>query len=136
MPARSVSTVRKRSFFLVCKVYQLFLYKFQPSQKFGPPEFFNFLTSFQLSQILGILGNFRIKSSQLFSSCKYLLKFSNFKKIWRGPLQLLSNSQLQSQLQTTVKIWKKSKILGATVSILLKNITARERNKIREKGRI
>ena len=33
-PARSVSTVRKRSFFLICKIDWFLLYKFQPHQNF------------------------------------------------------------------------------------------------------
>ena len=132
MPARSVSTVEKRSFFLVCKVYLPFLYKFQLRQNFPAFQiFFSFWKKFSAFPKFGNFGQFKLKLSQLsssFSSCKYLLKFSSFKNFWCGPLQLLSNSQLRSQLQTTVKIWKNSKILGATVIILLKNTTARERN--------
>lgn len=134
-PARSVSTVRKRSFFLVCKVYWFLLYKFQPRQNFPAFSIFlHFERNSQLSQNLEILGNLKLKQSQLsssFPSCKYLLKFSSFKNFWYGPLQLLSNSQLQSQLKTTAKIWKSSKILVRRVIILLKNTTARERNQIK-----
>ena len=132
MPARSVSTVEKRSFFLVCKVYWFLLYKIQPYQNFPAFQiFFHFERNSQLFQNLEILGNLKLKQSQLsssFPSCKYLLKFSSFENSWCGPLQLMSNSQLQSQLKTTVKIWKSSKILGVAVIILLKNTTVRERN--------
>ena len=132
MPARSVSMVRKRSFFLVCKVYWLFLYKFQLYQNFPAFQiFFRFDRNSQLFQNLEILGNLKLKQSQLsssFPSCKHLLKFASFRKFWCGPLQLLSNSQLQSQLKIAVKIWKNSKILGVTAIISLKNTTARERN--------
>jgi len=73
--------------------------------------------------------------SQLLSpSCKHFPKFENPKKNLGGPLQLqlqlLSNFQLQSQLKIAVKIWKRSKILGGIATILLKNTTARESNKI------
>ena len=132
MPARSVSTVEKRSLFLVCKVYWFFLYKFQSYQNLTAFQiFFIFERNSQLFQNLEILGNLKLKQSQLsssFSSCKYLLKFSSFKNFWYGPLQLMSNSQLQSQLKTTAKIWKNSKILVWRTNILLKNTTARERN--------
>ena len=107
------------------------------SIKFGLPEFssfsnfFHFERNSQLFQNLEILGNLKLKQSQLsssFPSWKHLPKFASFRKFWYGPLQLLSNSQLQSQLQTTVKIWKNSKILVWRTIILLKNTTARERN--------
>ena len=107
------------------------------STKFGLPEFSSFLKFFSLFRKFsafpkfGNFGQFKLKLSQLsssFPSCKYLLKFSSFKNFWYGPLQLLSNSQLQSQLKTTVKIWKNSKILVWQAIILLKNTTARERN--------
>lgn len=45
----------------------------------------------------------------------------------------MSNSQLQSQLQTTVKIWKKSKILGATAIILLKTPLPAKETKLGKK---
>ena len=134
MPARSVSTVRKRSFFLVCKVCRSYLYKFQPYQNFPAFQIFSFWKKFSAFPKFGNFGQFKLKQSQLsssFSSCKYLLKFSSFKKFWCGPLQLLSNSQLQSQLKMTVKIWKNSKILVWRTIILLKNTTARGRNQIK-----
>ena len=130
-PARSVSTVEKRSLFLVCKVYWFLLYKIWSTIIFQLFKFFSFWRNSQLFQNLEILGNLKLKQSQLsssFPSWKYLLKFSSFKNFWYGPLQLLSNSQLQSQLKTTAKIWKSSKNLDVTAIILLKNTTARERN--------
>ena len=125
MPARSVSTVRKKSLFLVCKVYLVLTLQISASPEFSSfSNFFHFERNSQLFQNLEILGNLKLKQSQLFPSffpsCKYLLKFSSFKNFWRGPLQLLSNSQLQSQLKTTVKIWKNSKILVWRTIILLK----------------
>ena len=39
-PARSVSTVEKRSLFLVCKVYWFLLYKFQLRQNFPAFQIF------------------------------------------------------------------------------------------------
>ena len=131
MPARSVLTVEKRSLFLVCKVYWFLLYKFQSRQNFPAFQIFFILKEILSFPKIWKFWAFKLKLSQLsssFSSCKYLLKFSSFKNFWYGPLQLLSNSQLQSQLKMTVKIWKNSKILGATAIILLKNTTARERN--------
>ena len=130
-PARSVSTVEKMSLFLVCKVCWFLLYKIWLTRIF---QLFKIL--FILKEILSFskiwkFWAFKLKLSQLsssFPSCKYLLKFSSFKNFWYGPLQLLSNSQLQSQLQTTVKIWKNSKILVWRTIILPKNTTARERN--------
>ena len=107
------------------------------STKFGLPEFSSFSNFFLvLEEILSFskiwkFWAFKLKLSQLsssFSSCKYLLKFSSFKNFWYGPLQLLLNSQLQSQLKTTVKIWKSSKILVRRMIISLKNTTARGRN--------
>ena len=131
MPARSVSTMRKRSFFLVCKVYWFLLYKIWPARIFQLFKFFSLFRKFPAFPKFGNFGQFKLKLSQLsssFPSCKYLLKFSSFKNFWYGPLQLLSNSQLQSQLKTTAKIWKNSKILVWRTIILLKNATARERN--------
>ena len=107
------------------------------STKFSLPEFSSFLKfflfwkKFPAFPKFGNFGQFKLKLSQLsssFSSCKYLLKFSSFKNFWYGPLQLLSNSQLQSQLKTTAKIWKSSKILVWQTIILLKNTTARGRS--------
>ena len=131
MLARSVSTVEKRSLFLVCKVYWFFLYNFQPSRNFPAFQIFFILKEILSFSKIWKFWAFKLKLSQLsssFPSCKYLLKFSSFKNFWYGPLQLLSNSQLQSQLKTTVKIWKNSKILMWRTIILLKNTTARERN--------
>ena len=119
---------------MVCKVYWFFLYKFQPRQNFPAFQIFLVLEEIPSFPKIWKFWAFKLKLSQFsssFPSCKYLLKFSSFKNFWCGPLQLLSNSQLQSQLQTTVKIWKNSKILGATVIILLKNTTARRRNQIK-----
>ena len=133
-PARSVSTVEKRSLFLVCKVCWFLLYKFQPRQNFPAFQIFSILKEILSFSKIWKFWAFKLKLSQLsssFPSCKYLPEFSSFKNFWYGPLQLLSNSQLQSQLQTTVKIWKNSKILVWRTIILLKNTTARERNQIK-----
>ena len=103
------------------------------STNFSPTRIFQLLkTLFAFQEILSFskiwkFWAFKLKLSQLsssFPSCKYLLKFSNFKNFWYGPLQLLSNSQLQSQLKTTVKIWKNSKIFVRRMIIFLKNTTA------------
>ena len=112
----------------------LTLQNFSPARNFQLFKFFSFWKKFPAFPKFGNFGQFKLKLSQLsssFPSCKYLLKFSSFKNFWYGPLQLLSNSQLQSQLKTTVKIWKNSKILVWRTIILLKNTTARERNQIK-----
>ena len=131
MLARSVSTVEKRSLFLVCKVYWFLLYKFQPRQNFPAFQIFFILKEILSFSKIWKFWAIKLKLSQLsssFPSWKYLLKFSSFKNFWYGPLQLLSNSQLQSQLKMTVKIWKSSKILVWRTIILPKNTTVRERN--------
>ena len=67
MSARSVSTVETRSLFLVCKVCWFLLYKFQPRQNFPAFQiFFHFERNSQLFQNLEILGNLKLKQSQLF----------------------------------------------------------------------
>ena len=87
------------------------------STEFGLPEFssflnfFSFWKKFSAFPKFGNFGQFKTKTNPAFPSWKHLPKFSSFKNFWYGPLQLLSNSQLQSQLKTTVKIWKSSKIL-------------------------
>ena len=122
---------RKGAFFWYVRLVSSFSTKFSPARIFQLFKFFHFERNSQLFQNLEILGNLKLKQSQLsssFPSWKHLPKFSSFRNFWCGPLQLLSNSQLQSQLQTTVKIWKNSKILVRWAIILLKNTTARERN--------
>lgn len=59
--------LEKGAFFWYVRFIGSYSTKFSPS-KFGPPEFSSFLTSSQLSQILGILGNLKLKQSQLFPS--------------------------------------------------------------------
>ena len=122
---------RKGAFFW----YVRFIIPF--STNFSPARIFQlFKTLFAFQEILSFskiwkFQAIKLKLSQFsssFPSCKYLLKFSSFKNFWYGPLQLLSNSQLQSQLKTVVKIWKSSKILVWRTIILPKNTTARERN--------
>lgn len=126
---------KKGAFFLVCKVYWFLLYKFQTYQNFPAFQFFfSLLKKFSAFPKFGNFGQLKLKQSQLsssFPSWKYLPKFANSLNFWCGPLQLMSNSQLQSQLKTTVKFWKSSKILAVTAIISLKNTTARGRNKIR-----
>ena len=122
---------RKGAFFWYVRFIGSYSTKFSPARIFQPFQIFSILKEILSFSKIWKFWAFKLKLSQLsssFPSCKYLLKFSSFKNFWRGPLQLLSNSQLQSQLKTTVKIWKNSKILGATAIILLKNTTARGRN--------
>lgn len=123
MPARSVSTVRKRSFFLVCKVYQLFLYKFQSRQKIWPARFFQLFNEFpafpnfcfsgnsQLSQNLEILGNFRLRQAQLFpaaNNCQNLEDPKNFSAARSSSCQIPSSNRSCKQLSKfgrEVKFW-------------------------------
>ena len=113
MPARSVSTVRKRSFFLVCKVYWFLLYKFRSTRIFQLFKNFRFERNSQLFQNLEILGNLKLRQTQLFPaentrqnlenpkifgaarssscqipssnrSCKQLSKFGRTVKFWCG----------------------------------------------------
>ena len=131
MPARSVSTVEKRSFFWYVRFVGSYSTKFSLPEFSSFSNFFQSLKKFPAFPKFGNFGQFKLKQSQLsspFPSCKYLPEFSSFRKFRYGPLQLLSNSQLQSQLKTTAKIWKSSKILVWRTIILLKNTTARERN--------
>ena len=121
----------KGAFFWYVRFIDSYSTKFSPTRIFQLFQFFLFWKKFSAFPKFGNFGQFKIKQSQFssfFPSCKQLLKFSSFRNLWCGPLQLMSNSQLQSQLKTTVKIWKRSKILVWWAIILLKNTTARERN--------
>ena len=92
---------RKGAFFWYVKVYLFLLYKIQPHQNVPAFQIFSILKEIPSFSKIWKFWAFKLKLSQLsssFSSCKYLLKFSSFKNFWYGPLQLLSNSQLQSQL--------------------------------------
>lgn len=130
---------RKGAFFWYVRFIGSYSTNFSPTRIFQLFNFLHFERNSQLFQNLEILGNLKLKQSQLsssFSSCKYLLKFSSFKNFWRDPLQLLSNSQLQSQLKTTTKIWKSSKILVWRTIILLKTPLPAKETKLSKKGRI
>ena len=105
---------RKGAFFWYVRFIGSYSTNFSPARIFQLFKFFLVLEEILSFSKIWKFWAFKLKLSQLsssFPSCKYLLKFSSFKNFWYGPLQLLSNSQLQSQLQTTVKIWKNSKIL-------------------------
>ena len=122
---------RKGAFFWYVRFIGSYSTKFSPARIFQLFKFFSFWKKFSAFPKFGNFGQFKLKQSQLsssFPSCKHLLKFDNSLNFWYGPLQLLSNSQLQSQLKTTAKIWKNSKILVWRTIILLKNATARGRN--------
>ena len=119
---------RKGAFFWYVRFIGSYSTKFSPARMFQLFKFFPFWKKFPAFPIFWNFGQFKTKTIPAFPSCKYLLKFSSFKNFWCGPFLLLSNSQLQSQLKTTAKIWKSSKILVGRTIILLKNTTARERN--------
>ena len=130
---------RKGAFFWYVRFISSYSTNFSSARIFQLFKFFPFWKKFSAFPKFGNFGQFKLKQSQLsssFPSWKYLLKFSSFKNFCYGPLQLLSNSQLQSQLQTTVKIWKNSKILVRRTIILLKTPLPAKETKIREKGRI
>ena len=125
---------RKGAFFWYVRLTGSFSINFSPTRNVQLFKIFFILKEILSFSKIWKFWAFKLKLSQLsssFPSCKYLLKFSSFKNFWYGPLQLLSNSQLQSQLKTTVKIWKNSKILVWRTIILLKNTTARGRNQIK-----
>ena len=80
----------KGAFFWYVKFIDSFSTNFSPARIFQLFIFFHFKRNSQLFQNLEILGNLKLKQSQLsssFPSWKYLLKFSSFKNFlaWPAP---------------------------------------------------
>ena len=111
MPARSVSTVEKRSFFWYVRLTGSF------STKFGLPKFssfsnfFHFERNSQLFQNLEILGNLKLKQSQLFpaeNTCQNLENPKIFGAARSSSCQISSSNRSCKQLPKfgrTVKFW-------------------------------
>ena len=137
MLARSVSTVEKRSLFLVCKVCWFLLYKFQPRQNFPAFQiFFHFERNSQLFQNLEILGNLKLKQSQLFPA-------ENTRQNLENPKIFGVARSSSCQIPSSNRSWKRLSKFGRAVkfwcggrSSCQKTPPPAEETKIREKGRI